>query len=469
MTGSLWQGDKEAIRGILGECHEIDQSIPSIQFVDDPSLIAEISKLVDENERGNLLFRGESDRFPRVSSSLFRFLGLSVGGDFCNFETLIAGDRQTLDRVPPSAGITDSAISKLSHAQHYSGEQSTPTNLIDLTSNLAIALFFACREEQFRDCDGRIVVIAKDRYPHLTDVDFARADDQLVIPSFYDDNRNFDQWSAFLYPANGILDPTDYCVVSIPATWKGKIRDFLRDVCGFSEQSVLSSSQSNFEAQSNARRSVNLYHLGLISEWLGDLKGARRLYEHKEGSYLPDAILRRFAIGCYEESAALPDTRMLHVALSGKATNYRNVAVHESRDLCSIEKAEWLWRASQRFGRLANEVYPELGSAWNTPSDRMVLYEMGRLKFDKGVKDGDGRLVEDSIRDFRAAVQAYEEEENPNLVPMPFDICVKMARAHLHLGDHQATVAVLEQAFERFEATPQAEEARLLLEKAHRT
>ena len=45
----------------------------------------------------------------------------------------------------------------------------------------------------------------------------------------------------------------DYRVVSIPVIWKGKIRDFLRDVCGISEGSVLSLSQSNFKAQSNAR------------------------------------------------------------------------------------------------------------------------------------------------------------------------------------------------------------------------
>ena len=155
-----------------------------------------------------MLFRGEARHFPDVSSSLSRDLPLPNGGDPHPFETLAARDRQTIDRVSPSIGRPNSAISKLSHAQHYSGEKSTPTNLINLTSNLAIALFFACLAYEHRNRDGRIVHIAKDRYPHLTNVDFARAEDQLVFPSFYDDNRNFDQWSAFLYPANGVLDPT---------------------------------------------------------------------------------------------------------------------------------------------------------------------------------------------------------------------------------------------------------------------
>ena len=163
------QRDRDLVMAILDECNSIDQSVPSIQVADDPSLIAAISKLVEEIENGTVLFRGESRRFPHVSSSLFRSLGLPVGGDSRYFVTLTASDRQPIDRVPPSAGITDSAISKLSHAQHYSGEQSTPTNLVDFTSNLAIALFFACRADQHRD--GRIILFDSDRYLHLADLD----------------------------------------------------------------------------------------------------------------------------------------------------------------------------------------------------------------------------------------------------------------------------------------------------------
>ena len=97
MTDRMRQRYRDLVLAILDECHSIDQSTAFVPVADDPSLIAAISKLVEGNEQGEMLFRGEGRHFRAVSSRLFRSMGLPVGDDSPPFETLAAHERQTID------------------------------------------------------------------------------------------------------------------------------------------------------------------------------------------------------------------------------------------------------------------------------------------------------------------------------------------------------------------------------------
>ena len=46
-----------------------------------------------------------------------------------------------------------------------------------------------------------------------------------------------------------------------------------------------------FETLAAHERQTIDHHLGLIKEWVGDPKGAKRFYEHEGSPSLPDAIL----------------------------------------------------------------------------------------------------------------------------------------------------------------------------------
>ena len=61
-----------------------------------------------------------------------------------NFDRLMAQDKETIRDTDGTHGTT--RIARLSRAQHYSGEQNSPTNLIDFTESMPVALYFACRD-----------------------------------------------------------------------------------------------------------------------------------------------------------------------------------------------------------------------------------------------------------------------------------------------------------------------------------
>ena len=204
------------VRRTIERYRTLIQEAPRVEHRAPAGLVPIIAKLVAENERDGVLFRGEARCHNSVSSSLFRKLELSPDGG--NFDRLLAHDEETIGRTDDTHGTT--RIAKLSRAQHYSGDEGSPTNLIDFTESIPVALYFACKGCHRQD--GRIIIADMTAFVRNEDLDVSCRRTQSIRPPFYDDNRNIHQWSHFVYPANGILEDA-YLTVCIPFQYKAPI------------------------------------------------------------------------------------------------------------------------------------------------------------------------------------------------------------------------------------------------------
>ena len=97
------------------------------------------------------IYRGEPQCYPRVESSLYRHYRKVESDSFC-IETI---QREIVEAARQFTTETDDEVI-LAQLQHYGW---SGTNLIDFTTDLNIALFFAC--DGHHDDDGRIVLLNK--------------------------------------------------------------------------------------------------------------------------------------------------------------------------------------------------------------------------------------------------------------------------------------------------------------------
>ena len=103
----------------------------------------------------------------------------------------------------------------LCRIQHYGG----PTNLIDFTRDYLIALFFACNKEATKR--GRVIWTEEHYFPVLlTDVRVQR------------------QKSVFIEAEGGVLSSKCYSHITIPATLKGPILMYLKQVHDISHETL---------------------------------------------------------------------------------------------------------------------------------------------------------------------------------------------------------------------------------------
>lgn len=181
------------------------------EFIDILTLIAE------HNLAAAYIYRGESRCHERVSSGLFRQLH-EVDNELFD---IAAAQKRQLDMARPYTKATND-LEILAEIQHRGGK----TNLIDFTTDLNIALFFACNYSP--DQDGRIIFFRAD-YPWDN-----YAIDRAVEPS----NMADVQKSIFVTPKNGYIKEEDMIVFEVPSRLKVGIAEHLRKVYGLDPSSV---------------------------------------------------------------------------------------------------------------------------------------------------------------------------------------------------------------------------------------
>ena len=173
-----------------------------------------LRKIAQKSTGGEFIYRGEREGYDKVSSSLYRELSaLGVSG----MDVEVIQRSQLAEAANYTHETDDFAI--LTELQHFGGN----TNLIDFTSDVLIALFFACDGNHSQD--GRVILLNRDG--EMTQ--YIRAPNNPV-------NRVLAQKSFFVRPPLGYVDP-DECVI-IPASLKFPILVYLRKHHGISAPTV---------------------------------------------------------------------------------------------------------------------------------------------------------------------------------------------------------------------------------------
>ena len=172
-----------------------------------------ITDLARKAATGDYIFRGETECYPEVSSSLYRELPDSLRGQVEAVQEV---------RLSEARNFTTEAdeFEILTELQHYGGK----TNLIDFTADYLIALFFACDGSPFQD--GRVLLLER-----------AAIENHIYEPN-RPVNRAIAQKSIFVRPPDGFIEPDLVVEVVIPAQLKAPLLRYLRQGHGIAAETI---------------------------------------------------------------------------------------------------------------------------------------------------------------------------------------------------------------------------------------
>ena len=245
---------------------------------------------------GGFIYRGEPERYPEVSSNLWRkYKGCHYHDDF-DIESLqkerlnaakehiptlannrvtiptssIQADHKSRVAAAESARVTWRMIEKqrdleiLTDIQHYGGE----TNLIDFTRDYLIALFFAC--DGYFDEDGRIITLDTKR---------DKVKQCLKEPS-NPQNRIIAQKSVFIEPPKGFIEKNlSPQIRKIPKADKAYILEGLRIFHNISAETIYNDLHGFITRQKNHQELLgvhDVFHRGLSHHLKADKKKKRK-------------------------------------------------------------------------------------------------------------------------------------------------------------------------------------------------
>ena len=162
------------------------------------------------------VYRGESQCHVLVSSGLYRSLH-EIRDE--RFDIKKAQERQL--EVARLYTKEKDQVKILAELQHKGGK----TNLIDFTSDLNIALFFACNYDH--DKNGRVILLQE----------YGGNKYEIIRPQG-PDNMIDVQKSLFVLPGKGYIDSISYLCCEIPKELKKPILQYLKIVHGIDDTTV---------------------------------------------------------------------------------------------------------------------------------------------------------------------------------------------------------------------------------------
>lgn len=204
------------IRNRVGErINMISEGYSDFQDDDLDRVLEKINEIARKSDEGDYIYRGEPEHFPKVSSSLFREYDEGQGEDL----DIEAVQEKELKDAKKHTGPTDD-FEILTFLQHYGGK----TNLIDFTTDINVALFFACND--LHDKDGRVIML------------LGRDDetDFCIREPWNPRNRVIAQKSVFVQPKKGFVKP--HAEINIPKEDKHPILVHLQKKYGITKERI---------------------------------------------------------------------------------------------------------------------------------------------------------------------------------------------------------------------------------------
>ena len=273
----------------LANCLEIDEVIHTI------------SELTRKTFNGGYLYRGEPKCYPRVESTLYRHYD-DIDSQQFNIET-VQNELLNMAKGFTSETDKDEILAQLQHYGHS-------TNLVDFTTDLNVALFFACDGQP--DEDGRVVLL-KGTNPH-------------IVRSHSPANRVVAQKSVFVRPPEGYVEPDD--VFKIHSHLKQPILQYLNDCHGITWSTIYNDLHGFIRHRAAHRSAYAEFVRGIALQENGKVQKAIKRFSEslRLNPQIPLTYVRR-AISyssLHDHKSALKDLDAA-IALSTQDANFRYV------------------------------------------------------------------------------------------------------------------------------------------------
>ena len=209
-------------------------------------VLQKICEIAEKFADGDYIFRGESRSYGKVVSSLYRQYEYDIEADDFEIEFV---QKEILDEAREYTEKTDE-FEILIELLHHGGK----TNLIDFTTDLHIALFFACDGAPSED--GRVILQKRDSVAGYLE--------QPRKPK----NRIISQKSIFVRPPKGFINPDE--VITIPADLKLPMLEYLRKSHGISTETIYNDFHGFMTNRSIHEGAYTQFHKGRASQKRGD-------------------------------------------------------------------------------------------------------------------------------------------------------------------------------------------------------
>ena len=172
------------------------------------------------NESQQLVFRGETELYPSVRSTMARYWNTNSAAAL---DIMVKSSLQAARRYLPKEQHDDLSVSAV--IQHMGGK----TNLVDFSSEAWVALFFACldaRKRPILENTGR--VYALDMEKNHRQMEFHLLTNRQ---SPVQQERWKNQHSVAVIPPNGVISPGSLTEVArIPSSRKEEVNQFLDNI-----------------------------------------------------------------------------------------------------------------------------------------------------------------------------------------------------------------------------------------------
>ena len=209
-------------------------------------VLQKICEIAEKFADGDYIFRGESRSYGKVVSSLYRQYEYDIEADDFEIEFV---QKEILDEAREYTEKTDE-FEILIELLHHGGK----TNLIDFTTDLHIALFFACDGAPSED--GRVILQKRDSVAGYLE--------QPRKPK----NRIISQKSIFVRPPKGFINPDE--IITIPADLKLPMLEYLRKSHGISTETIYNDFHGFMTNRSIHEGAYTQFHKGRASQKRGD-------------------------------------------------------------------------------------------------------------------------------------------------------------------------------------------------------
>ena len=205
-----------------------------------------LNALTRKAASGDYIFRGETQRYDDVSSSLYR--------DYLEVSDIEAVQQADLDEAKRYTGETDE-FAILTELQHYGGH----TNLIDFTTDYLIALFFACDGDYSQD--GRVILL-----------EVTEEISEHIYEPRNPVSRVLAQKSVFVRPPEGYVLPDDEVVIQDSV--KLLMLDYLRKGHDISTETIYNDLHGFIRSKAIHRESFEHFGKAVASHNEGDYQAA---------------------------------------------------------------------------------------------------------------------------------------------------------------------------------------------------